>query len=196
MYLTYADVFRPHHRQYALGYDIGLVIVGSVLIALSAQLSFYLPFSPVPITGQTFAVLFIAALFGRKRGTATVLAYLAEGAAGMPVFANAMGGAHVFAGVTGGYLIGFVPAAFLVGWLAEKGWDRRVLTTIIAMIFGNLVIYVVGVTWLGTIIGYSDVLANGVWPFIPGDLVKILIATALLPSGWKLLGKSGPTIGE
>jgi len=196
MYLTYADIFRPNHRQYALVYDIVLVIVGSVLIALSAQLSINLPFSPVPITGQTFAVLFIAALFGSRRGSATVLAYLAEGAAGMPVFANGMGGAHVLVGPTGGYLIGFVLAAFLVGWLAEKGWDRRIVTTIIAMIFGNLVIYAVGVTWLGAMIGYNQAFTFGLRPFIPGDLVKILVATALLPAGWKLLGKSGPTTGE
>ena len=187
MYATYSDLYRPSQRRQAIIYDIALVVAGSILLALSAQISINLPFSPVPITGQTFAVLFIAALLGSKRGTAAVLAYLAEGAAGMPVFAGGSGGAHVFVGPTGGYLIGFVFAAFLVGWLAQRGWDRRILTTIIALVLGNLVIYTMGVTWLGAMIGYDKALTAGLWPFIPGDLVKIGLAAVLLPTGWKLL---------
>lgn len=187
-YNAYADALRPTTRARWL-YDALLVIVGSVLIALSAQVSVILPFSPVPVTGQTFAVLMIGALYGRVRGMATVAAYLAQGAAGMPVFANGLGGAAVFAGPTGGYLAGFVLAAGLVGWLAERGWDRAVLATVAAMILGNVVIYLFGATNLVRFVGAEAALSSGVLPFLAGDAVKIALAAALLPMGWRILGR-------
>ena len=187
VYPTYADVFRPKKWQFSLTYDTLLIVVGSVFIALFAQLAMYLPFSPVPITGQTFAVLLIAALYGSRRGTATVLLYLIEGGIGLPVFAGGAAGAAVFGGPTGGYLVGFLVAAFVVGWLAEHGWDRRAVTTLVAMILGNIIIYVLGVSWLSRFTGLEGAIAGGLTPFLVGDFLKIALATALLPTGWKLL---------
>jgi biotin transport system substrate-specific component len=186
-YNTYADVLRPSDNRRALGYDLGLILGGSLFIALMAQISFNI--GPVPITGQTFAVLLIGALFGSKRGALTILAYLAQGVMGLPVFAGGAATVAVFAGPTAGYLIGFVPAAYLVGWLAERGWDRKAHTTAVAMLLGNLVIYTFGLIWLSTLVGGQNALAFGLYPFIIGDLLKIALATALLPLGWRLLGK-------
>lgn len=189
MYLTYADHFRPASRLAGRLYDLGLIVAGSLLIALSAQLSVHLPFSPVPITGQTFAVLFLGFLLGPWRGGAAALAYLAEGATGLPVFAGAMGGPAVLLGPTAGYLYGFVPAAFLAGWLAQRGWDRSPWRTALAMAAGNSAIYLLGLPWLSHFVGDSQVLALGLFPFIPGDLFKIALAVPLLPLGWRWLGK-------
>ncbi|MCA9981413.1 MAG: biotin transporter BioY [Anaerolineales bacterium] len=186
-YNTYADILRPSDNRRALGYDLGLVVGGSLFIALLAQLS--LNIGPVPITGQTLGVLLIGALFGSKRGALTVLAYLAQGAMGLPVFAGGTAGPAVLVGPTAGYLVGFVFAAFVVGLLAERGWDRHALTTALAMLIGNLVIYTVGVAWLSTLIGLEAAIANGVVPFLLGDLLKIALATALLPLGWKLINE-------
>jgi biotin transport system substrate-specific component len=187
MQMTYADVFRPAERQRGLVYDVALVLVGSLLIALSAQVS--IPLQPVPLSGQTFGVLLIGALLGSRRGFAAVLAYLAQGAVGLPVFAGGAAGAAVLAGPTGGYLIGFAAAAFVVGWLAERGWDRRVVLTIAMMILGNLVIYAFGVTRLAMIVGsFETAVTAGLIPFLVGDLLKIGLATALLPTGWRFIG--------
>ena len=140
---TMAGLLRPLERTRAGCYDIALIFAGSFLIALSAKVQILLPFSPVPITGQTFAVLMIGALLGARRGSLAVLAYLIQGAAGMPVFAFG-GGFAILLGPTGGYLIGFIPAAYVTGRLAEKGWDRRIGTTALAMILGNVMIYTCG----------------------------------------------------
>lgn len=188
---TVATLLRPSEKIWAGFYDIGLIFAGSFLIALSAKVQFLLPFSPVPITGQTFAVLMIGALLGSRRGSLAVLAYIIQGAAGMPVFAFG-GGLAVLFGPTGGYLIGFIPAVYLTGRLAEKGWDRRIGMTILAMILGNAVIYTFGLFWLTCLMGLSvNVLTVGVYPFIIGDLLKIALAAVLLPSGWKLLESNG-----
>lgn len=184
---TVADLLRPCERRLAGFYDLALIIGGSLLIGLCAQIRILLPFGPVPVTGQTFAVLMIGALLGSRRGGLAVLAYLAEGTAGLPVFAFG-GGAAIFAGPTGGYLIGFLPAAFVTGLLAERGWDRRIGTTGLAMVLGNVVIYACGLFWLCCLMGLSvKVLTVGLFPFIVGDLLKIALAAILLPSGWKLL---------
>jgi biotin transport system substrate-specific component len=185
--MAYADVFRPEEQNRGIAYDVTLVLAGSLLLALSAQIAFPLPFSPVPVTGQTFAVLMLAALYGRKRGVATMLAYLGEGAAGLPVFAQGLSGPAVLSGPTGGYLAGFVAAAFVVGWLAEMGWDRRSWTTFLAMVIGNLVIYAFGVTWLTHFLGMSGAIDAGLTPFLVGDLAKILLAMVALPAGWRIL---------
>lgn len=175
----------------ALLYDLALVASGSLLIALSAQVAVPLPFSPVPVTGQTFGVLFVASILGRARGTAAALAYLAEGAAGLPVFAGLAAGPAILLGPTGGYLLGFVPAAWLCGALAERGWDRTPLRTTASMILGNIAIFALGLPWLARFVGASNVWALGFWPFLPGDIVKIGLAAALLPLGWKALGARG-----
>jgi biotin transporter BioY len=129
----------------------------------------------------------IGALLGARRGCLTVLSYIIEGAAGLPVFAVGAGPA-VLLGPTGGYLFGFIPAVYITGRLAEKGWDRRIGTTVLAMVFGNLAIYTFGLFWLCYLTGFNTiVLSIGLYPFIVGDLVKIILAAILLPSCWKLL---------
>jgi len=172
----------------SLLFDAGLVLVGSAVIALSAQVAFPLPFSPVPVTGQTFGVLLVASMLGRARGLAAVMAYLAEGAAGLPVFAGMAAGPAALLGPTGGYLMGFLPGAYLCGWLAERGFDRTPLRTICSMILGNVAIFALGLPWLARFVGSSNVWALGFWPFLAGDVVKIGLAAALLPLGWRALG--------
>lgn len=187
---TVADLLRPSEKRLACFYDIALIIGGSLLIGLCAHVKVLLPFSPVPVTGQTFAVLMIGALLGARRGCLAVLAYIIEGVAGLPVFALGAGPA-VLLGPTGGYLFGFIPAVYITGRLAERGWDRRIGTTVVAMIFGNMAIYTFGLFWLCCLTGFNmKVLTLGLYPFIVGDLVKIILAAILLPSGWKLLGYS------
>jgi biotin transport system substrate-specific component len=187
--LTVADLVRPCEKKVAWLYDFALVLGGSVLIALCTQIAVGYP---VPWTGQTFAVLMVGALLGSRRGTLCVLTYLLEGLAGFPVFSHGRAGLAVFFGPTGGYLIGFVLAAYLVGRLAERGWDRRPATTILAMALGNAVLYSCGLAWLACLVhlfgqSLGSVLAIGLYPFLPGEIVKIALATALLPAGWKLI---------
>lgn len=188
--LTYADVFRPSDKKTAGAYDVILIAVGSLLIGLSAQTAVRLPFSPVPVTGQTFAVLMMGTLLGARRGSLCVLLYIAEGLAGLPVFAMGRGGPAVLLGPTGGYLIGFAGAAYVTGLLAQMGWDRRTGTTILAMIAGDAVLYAFGLSWLCCLMGVNRiVLSIGLYPFIIGDIFKIILAAAVLPAGWKLIGK-------
>jgi biotin transport system substrate-specific component len=188
-YPTYADVFRPTEKQTALWYDLGLIIAGSLLVALSAQLAFYLPFSPVPVTGQTFAVLLVGLVLGSKRGAASMMTYLLQGAMGLPVFAQGAFGLATFAGPTAGYLVGFVAAAFAVGFLAERGWDRSPWLTAAAMLLGNGVIYLFGLPWLGYLVGFDNMLTFGFWPFLVGDTFKLVLAMISLPTAWKFVGK-------
>lgn len=189
-----ADIFRPSEKARALIYDVVLIIIGSLVIAASAQIAIGWP---VPITGQTFAVLMIGVLFGSKRGSLAVLAYILEGLSGLGFFAQGKAGFTALAGPTGGYLLGFIFAAYVVGLLAERGWDRRIETTILTMILGNLIIYAFGLSWLfvlafsGKLTYAKGILAVGLYPFIIGDIIKIALAAALLPTGWKLLNKIG-----
>lgn len=176
-------------KTHAWLYDLFLVLGGSFLIALSAQVAIPLPFSPVPITGQTFAVLVVAMLLGRWRGAAAVFAYLMEGILGLPVFAGGVAGIAKILGPTGGYLVSFLPAAYLGGYLAEKGWDRKISTTFLAMILGNIVIFGFGALWLAKFVGLNQAIGLGVLPFLAGDVVKIGLATFALPGAWKLLGE-------
>ena len=186
---TIADIWRPFEKTRACLYDISLILGGSLLIALSAQIAVGWP---VPFTMQTFAVLMVGALFGSRRGSLAVLVYLIEGASGLPVFSFGRGGPAVLFGPTGGYLFGFIAAAFVTGLLAQKGWDRRVVTTTIAMLAGNVLIHIFGLLWLSLLVGFRNALTTGVYPFIVGDIVKITLAAALLPSGWKLFAKINP----
>ena len=188
-YMTYANAFRPSAKRYTLLYDVALVVGGSLLVALSAQVAIPLPFSPVPISAQTLAVLLIGALLGSRRGGLCLVTYVLEGAAGLPVFAGGRGGVVHLLGPTGGYLVGFIAVAFTIGLLAERGWDRRVSTTLLMMLLGNALIYVFGLPWLARFVGGERVLALGLLPFIPGDLLKLTLSAALLPSGWKVLAR-------
>ncbi len=183
---TVVDVFRPDEKISAILYDAIVVICGSLILCLSAGVKVYLPISPVPITGQTFAVLMLAALLGSRRGVLAIIAYLIEGFAGLPVFAGGTGPATLI-GPTGGYLVGFAAAAYVVGRLAEMGWDRRVSTTIAAMLGGEIVLYTFGVCWLAVMTNIRTALVIGLYPFIAGDILKIALAAAVLPAGWKLL---------
>ena len=185
---TYADILRPEARGLSRLYDVALIVGGSLVVALSAQIAVPLAFSPVPITGQTLAVLLVGALMGSVRGGVVMLLYLAEGVAGLPVFAGGGAGAAHLLGPTGGYLVGFVAAATVTGYLAERGWDRRIGTTVAAMLLGTVAIYAIGLAWLGLFTGTENLLAIGLYPFIPGAIVKIIVAAALVPQGWKLLG--------
>jgi biotin transporter BioY len=183
---TVVDVFRPDEKISAGFYDAIVIICGSLILGLSSQIKVYLAISPVPITGQTFAVLMLAALLGSRRGVLAIIAYLIEGILGLPVFAGGMGLATLV-GPTGGYLVGFIAVAYVVGKLAEMGWDRRVSTTIAAMLAGEIVLYAFGVCWLAIMTNIRIALTVGLYPFIVGDILKALLAAAVLPTGWKLL---------
>lgn len=182
-----ADALIPH----SLVRNVLLAIAGSLALWISAKV--HVPFYPVPMTMQTFVVLVIGAAFGWRLGAATVALYLAEGMAGLPVFSGTPErgiGLAYMAGPTGGYLAGFLLAAAVVGLLAERGWDRRVLPTLAAMTLGTSIIFVCGVLWLGTVIGWDKpVLELGVWPFLPGELFKIALAAAVLPLAWRFVGQ-------
>jgi len=170
---------------------LAVTLGGSLLILLAAQIRVLLPFSPVPVTGQTFAVLLLGALYGSRRGPATVATYITLGLLGLPVFAGGAAGMARLLGPTGGYLIGFVLAAWVVGMLSERGWDRKPSTTAASMIIGNVVIYIAGITWLSRFVGWEAVLGSGVLPFLAGDALKIALATVLLPTGWRMIGQDG-----
>lgn len=169
--------------------DLLLVTLFSLVTAASAQVAIPLPFSPVPLTGQTFGVLLTGALLGPRLGALAMLLYLVEGGVGLPFFAGGAGGVARLIGPTGGYLVSYPLAAALVGWLATRGWDRRPLTLFFAMLLGSLIIFAFGASWLAHFVGASRVLLLGVFPFVPGDLVKALLAAGLLPLGWKWIGK-------
>jgi len=169
-------------------WKIALVLGGSLLIALAAQVAFPLPWSPVPVTGQTFAILLVGASLGSRLGIAAVVAYLIEGALGLPVFApgGALGLAR-FTGPTAGYLVGFALAAFAVGWLAERGWDRRFGRAAVAMLAGEAVLYACGLLWLARFVPGERLLGAGLFPFIPGDLFKVALAALLLPAARRIV---------
>ena len=169
-----------------------MLLVGSLLLTVSAKIE--IPFIPVPLTMQTFAVLVLGMAFGWRVGMATVLLYLAQGAFGLPVFAGTpekgIGLAYMM-GPTGGYLLGFVLAAGVCGWLAERGWDRTFGTTALAMLIGNIVIYAPGLLWLGSLFGWDKpILEWGLYPFLLGDVVKLALAAVAMPLAWKLLRRS------
>jgi len=159
----------------------GLVLAGSFLVALCAQVS--VSIGPVPITGQTFGVLAVSLLYGSRLAVATLAAYLAQGALGLPVFAEGKAGVAALVGPSGGYLWGFVLAAFVVGWLADRGWDRSLAGIAMAMLIGNVVLYVPGLLWLrGFAPDWATALQWGVTPFLPGDALKLVLACCVVLS--------------
>ncbi|MFW6077570.1 MAG: biotin transporter BioY [Hyphomicrobiales bacterium] len=174
--------------------NIALLVVGCALLWVSAKVK--VPFWPVPMTLQTFAVMALAAAYGSRLGVATVVAYLAAGAAGLPVFTNTppeIAGAAYLLGPTGGFLIGFIPAAFIVGYAADRGWDRSVPKLLGAMVAADLTVFALGLAWLGMAVpalGYSwGLLEAGLFPFLLGDLLKVLIAALAVPAAWHLLDR-------
>ncbi len=208
--LTLGDFLVPirvSERLSARVRNLMLVGIGTLLIILGARISFYLPGNPVvPVTLQTFGVIFTGALLGFRRGAAATLLYLALGVLGAPVFAydaeTAQYGAGLswiisrdegrwVLGATGGYLVGFVLAAAVVGRLAELGWDRRFGGALAAMAVGEAIIFAIGVTWLAVAIGVPLTTAAefGLWPFLLGDAIKVLVAAAVLPFGWWVVNR-------
>ncbi len=166
--------------------DAVLVVLFSGFVALTAQIK--IPVGAVPFTLQTLGVLLTGAVLGSRRGALTLGVYAVEGAIGLPVFAGGAFGVPYMLGPTGGYLIGFIAAAWLVGALAERGWDRRLPLAALAMVLGNLVIYAFGVAWLAVVLGsLSKAIMGGVVPFLLGDLAKIALAAVVLPGAWRLV---------
>jgi len=171
--------------------SFALVLGFGLLTALAAQVVIPLPWTPVPITGQTFAVLLTGALLGSRLGALAMLAYLIEGASGLPFFyAGGSGVQHLLFSPTSGYLLTYPVAAFVVGLLAERGWDRRFLTAAAAMTLGSLVILLGGWAWLARFTSPATAFQAGVAPFLIGDVIKVALAAAVLPSGWAILRKT------
>jgi biotin transport system substrate-specific component len=174
------------------------IVLGAALTAAAAQVVIPVPGSPVPLTGQTFAVLLTAAALGPARGVASQVLYLALGVVGLPVFAGAAHGPGVIFGASGGYLVGFLAAAAIVGAGARRGADRSALRTLLLFALASAVIYVIGTAWLCLDTGMSAGagISAGVTPFIPGDVAKALLAAGLLPGAWRLLGRGPAGAGD
>ncbi|HLR93311.1 MAG TPA: biotin transporter BioY [Jiangellaceae bacterium] len=171
--------------------DIALVLGATGFLALMAQVAMPVPGSPVPVTGQTLAVLVVGATLGTVRGVSSMVLYLVIGMLGVPVFSDASGGVHVVFGATGGYLVGFVLAAAAMGWAAARGWDRTPLRAFPLFLLGQGIIFAVALPWLAVVagLGLAETIAAGLLPFIVGGLVKSAIASALLPGAWRLAGR-------
>jgi len=182
--ITLADVAVPRP---GLAHHVLLVVGASVFTALAAQLEVRLPFTPVPLTGQTFAVLLTGALLGARRAFLAQLLYLAEGCAGLPVFSGGGAGAAHLIGPTGGYLLSFPFAAAAVGALASRGWDRRFVTMLGAMLLGSVIVFACGLAGLARFVPANALLATGLLPFVPGDLVKSTLAAIAFPAVWHRL---------
>ncbi len=183
-----ADVVLPGARAYV---DVLLIGGGALLVALLAQVRIPLGFTPVPITGQTFGVVLVAGSLGARRGPAALLLYLLLGGVGLPFYAGGEGGfTHVF-GATGGYLLGFVPAAALIGWLCERGLDRSPWKAFLVFQAGSLLVFALGMLGLVLTLGVTlrEAATLGWFPFIPGDLIKTALAAGLFPATWALVGR-------
>lgn len=170
--------------------DAILIVLGALFVAALAQVKIPLPFTPVPLTGQTFAVLLAGAVLGSNRAAASMALYIALGVSGLPVFAGGASGMAYLSGPTLGYLIGFVLAAYVIGLLAERGLERSVRTSLIPFLAGTLIIYICGVTWLTILLGsLGKAVAAGLLPFLIGDTLKLIAASLVLPGAWRLIGE-------
>jgi len=168
--------------------DMILCMAFSFFIGLSAQFAFPLPFSPVPVTGQTFAILLTGMVLGWRRSLATLILYIFEGIAGLPVFTPGLSiGFARLLGPTGGYLMGFVFAATILGFLAERGWDKSYLKSLFGMFLALVIIYSFGVVRLAGFLPLNKVLFAGLYPFVPGEIFKVMLAAGIAPSIWKFI---------
>lgn len=192
--LTIGDFLVPirvSDRMHTRVRHIALVAIGVLLIAIGAKISFVLPDNPIPVTGQTFGVLVAGGALGFRRGIAAAGIYVLLGVFGLPFFALNRTGIEVIWGASGGYLIGFVVAAAIVGRLAELGWDRKIVGAIGAMLIANAAIYVIAVPWLAVTAGYGpeEAFQKGFLTFVVGDAIKLALAAAAFPAAWWLVGR-------
>ena len=187
-----AEVFGQGPLLSRLARQAVLVVIGIAVLTMSARIS--VPMWPVPVTMGTFAVLALGAAYGPRLGLVTILGYMALGMLGFDVFAGSSAevkGIAYMMGGTGGYLLGYVLATVALGMLARRGWDRSVVWMAVAMVIGNAIIYVPGLLWLGVLYGWDQpILAWGLWPFLIGDALKLMLAAVLLPGLWTLLGRA------
>lgn len=174
----------------SLTVDLALVVGGAALTAALAQVA--IPLWPVPITGQTLAVLLVGSSLGATRGALSMVLYALVGALGAPIFSDASGGMGVLFGATGGYIVGFVLAAAFTGWLAQRRWERGLLRGMLAFVAGSAVVFLIGLPWLQVSLGltWSQTLAAGLYPFIVGGVVKAAIAALVLRGAWALVGRA------
>ena len=190
--ITLADFLVPIRVGERLGTrvrHVALVVAGALVVILCARV--VIPTQPVPFTGQTFGVLLVGGALGFRRGLAALLLYLAIGAIGVPVYSEGRSGLAVIQGATGGYLIGFVVAAGVVGRLAELGWDRRIGGALAMMAIGTAIIYAIGVPWLKVVLGLSwpDAVAGGMTKFLIWDAAKLAVAAGIFPAAWWFIGR-------
>ena len=191
--MNYSDILVPERSVPNRVVNVALILGASWIIAISAQITIYLPFSPVPITGQTLAVLMAGLILGKTLGPASIAAYLIQGAAGLPFFAGGKSGLATLFGPTGGYLFGFLAAVYIVGMLSELRLKRSVIQASSAIVIGNVIIYVFGLVWLARFVGESQVLQLGLYPFLIGDLLKILLGIVLVGGSSALFSRSKTT---
>jgi biotin transport system substrate-specific component len=190
--ITIADFLVPiriGERISSRARHIALIMLGTLLVVAATQV--IIPTSPVPFTGQTFAVLLVGGALGFRRAALSLSLYLALGVIGLPVFSNGGHGVDYLLRATGGYVVGFILAAAVVGRLAELGWDRHIMGAIGAMVVGNVLVYAIGAPWLATVTHrtLADAIAVGVTPFLVWDAVKILVAAGIFPAAWWLVGR-------
>jgi biotin transport system substrate-specific component len=181
--MNYTDIIHPQNPVYNRFANIALALGASWLIALGAQVSLQIPFSPVPVTGQTLIVLLCGLILGKNRAAAAVGAYLLQGAVGLPFFAGGKSGLATLLGPTGGYLFGFLAAAYLVGMLSELRHRRSPFQAGTALLLGNITIYLFGLAWLVRFTGEAQVLQLGLYPFLVGDALKLALAIAIACGG-------------
>ena len=185
--MNYVNILQSEKSISSKATNIIVVLLASWLIGVSAQLSIALPFSPIPITGQTIIILLMGFLLGKERGTAAVGLYILQGVAGLPVFAGGKSGLLTLVGPTGGYLVGFLGAVYVVGILSELRHDNSISYTVFSLIIGNVIIYAFGLIWLVRFVGETQALSLGFFPFLVGDIVKIFIGVLVLTGSQKIL---------
>jgi biotin transport system substrate-specific component len=187
--MNYTDILLNQKSVSNRVINVILILGTSWLIAISAQISIYLPFSPVPITGQTLIILLAGLVLGKNRGTAAVAIYLLQGASGLPFFAGGKSGLATLFGPTGGYLFGFLAAVYIVGMLSELRFKQSLFQAATALVIGNTIIYIFGLVWLARFIGESQALQLGLYPFLAGDLLKISLGVVLVGGSSVILSR-------
>lgn len=173
--------------------DLGLVVAGAALTAALAQV--VIPLKPIPITGQTLGVLLVGASLGAARGAASMVLYAVVGTLGLPVFSDYSSGLAELFGASGGYIVGFIPAAALTGWLAQRRWERTLVRGLLGFVAGSAVVFLIGLPWLKVVAGLSwaDTLSAGLYPFIVGGIVKAVVAALVLRGAWSLVDRADRT---